>query len=276
MPTGLIKDDCNYTAEEGGRFFDIAYSSPTNLYNYLHIRLVPKLHEFEKAKGKDGKSFVNSQLQRWLTAFQSAFNTVVEVNDEFSEYIFDRKWKTATASMCKSEVEQRHKFIIWARGADPKFKYKKYKDALEFFDMPTDQHYSYETYLPFNDNKFRNLPSIIIKNDNVFNDNHDLIKYYLKSFYEKEILKYLLKRSITQLNDDWKKESVRLFNDSEFDVMKKLHTKHRAKLFEKSPKYPQFIKQFNKEKLDRQRQRDLKKQSEINSAVNNEENRGKV
>ena len=276
MPKGFLKEDCNYTAEQGDRFYDIAYSSPTNLYNYLHIRLVPKLHEFEKAKGKDRKSFVHSQLQRWLTAFQSAFNTVVEVNDEFSEYIFDRKWKTATASMCKSEVEQRHKFIIWARGTDPKFKYKKYKDALEFFDMPTDQHYSYETYLPFNDNKFRNLPSIVIENDNVFNDNHDIIKYYLKSFYEKEIFKYLLKRSITQLNDDWKKESVRLFNDSEFDVMKKLHTKHRAKLFEKSQKYPEFIKQFNKEKLDRQRQRDLKKHSEINSAVNNEENRGKV
>ena len=124
-----------------GRFSDFANKSPTDLYIHLHIRLVPKLHEFEEAKSKDGKSWVVAQQRRWLTAFQSAFNTLIQPNNDYHREISDRNWATATAHMCKQEVAERHKFIIWARATDATFKYKEYAALLDYFGMPKSDLY---------------------------------------------------------------------------------------------------------------------------------------
>ena len=71
-------------------------------------------------------------------------------------------------------------------------------------------------------------------------------------------------------------ESLKFFNDSEFAVIKKRHTKHGKKLFQRSPKYYEYILRINKEKEHRQRQRDLKKQTTTNSTVVSDKNEGKI
>ena len=143
MTNTFTKQDFNSAPndEDGGRFYDFVYKSPTDLYIYLHIRLVPNLHEFEEAKSKDGRGWVVAQLKRWLTAFQSAFNTLIHANNDYDRVITDQNWATATAHMCKQEVAERHKFIIWARATDATFKYKEYAALLDYFGMPKSDLY---------------------------------------------------------------------------------------------------------------------------------------
>ena len=148
MTNGFTKEDFNSPPiEHGGRFYNFAYESPTDLYIYLHIRLIPKLHEFEGAKSKDGNSWVVSQLKRWLTAFQSAFNTLIHANNDYHREISDQNWATATAHMCKQEVAERHKFIIWARATDATFKYKEYAALLDYFGMPKSDVYDKKKHI---------------------------------------------------------------------------------------------------------------------------------
>ena len=71
MTNAFTKEDFNSRPkEDGDRFYEFAYESPTELYIYLHLRLIPKLNEFEEPKSKDGNGWVVSQLKRWLTTFQ--------------------------------------------------------------------------------------------------------------------------------------------------------------------------------------------------------------
>ena len=105
MRYALTKEDLDCTIKNNGRFLDYAQSSPTDVDFYLQIRLVPTLYEFEEQEGKNG--WITCQMKRWLTSYQSRFNLLALYDDEIN----DRKWETATAAMCKSEVQNRHNIL---------------------------------------------------------------------------------------------------------------------------------------------------------------------
>ena len=117
------------------------------------------------------------------------------------------------------------------------FKYKKYKAALDYFGIPKNVDCNFKTYCALKEKKFRSVSLQEQKEVDLFNIHHKLIKDCLYFFYEKEKLTYLVNCSSTQLSDDWKMESLNFFNNSEFAIMKKLHTKHGKKLCQRSPKY---------------------------------------
>ena len=251
------------------RFNDFAKKSPTDLCIHLHIRLVPKLHEFEEAKSKDGKSWVVQQLRRWLTAFQRAFNTLIHGNYGYDGVITDRNWQTATAHMCKKEVAERHDFITWARGTDSTFEYKEYAAVLDYFGMPRSDVYNFQkTYLPYKNDKLVECHKDGRKEvQDEFEMKLKEITGYLDTFYREKELSFVLQRTTTELTRVWKEEALALFNTAKFADQERIFMKHGEELCGQSHIFSKFIDKINAEKEDSEQQRLLNDKD--NSSKNN-------
>ena len=260
-----------------GRFSDFANKSPTDLYIHLHIRLVPKLHELEEAQSKDGKSWVVAQQRRWLTAFQSAFNTLIHGNYGYDRVITHRNWETATAHMCKKEVAERHNFITWARGTDSTFEYKEYAAVLDYFGMPRSDVYDFQkTYVRYKNAKFLDCHKDGRKE---VQDELEIkckeIAGYLDRFYTEKELSFVLQRTTTELTPVWKAEALALFNTSKFADQKRIFMKHGEKLCGQSHIFSKFIDKINAEKEDSEQQGLLNDEKKPTSVVGLQKNNSK-